>query len=312
MNIKKITAALASAALFTSLAATPIFAAPNQFDPGVRVFDKFNDEKTILQPDKGSYWWIDGQGTLPDGSAGRVRGTNNCDLQTCVSIQQDDEDSFVRLQTFPTTTTVNYTNANLSEQIDGADGDPIYGGQTYPGEWNPTPNHPVVLEATVRYGANFNMDGSGGAKGTAGVWLWSNPFSQGAPNPFAAYDGIGFNWVSNDSEILAGLGMMVTKGAYPVFFQPVTASINMNNWNDYKFVWSQDELGNQTVNFYINGAFQATAMLPSGMFTMQNMGLEVWADNQAYKPSQWPNYIQRIAVPEEKHFDINSVLIQKM
>lgn len=314
MSFKKVAATVASAVLLTGLVASPVFASQNVFNPGVYVFDDFNKEKTILQPEKGSYWWIDGQGTLPDGSAARVRGEDNCDLQTCVHLfdQDDNNEGFVRLQNFPTTTTVNYTNANLSEQIDGADGDPVYGGQAYPGEWNPTSNHPVVMEARMRFGPNFNIDGTGGARGTAGVWLWDAPFSQGAPNPFAIYDGIGFSWTSVDSEIMQGLTMMVTKGAFPVFVQPVSANININDWNDYKIVWSQDELGNQSVAYYINGIFQTSTSMPAGVFTLQNLGLEVWGDNQAYKPSEYPNYIQRVIIPEEKHFDLNSVLIMKM
>ncbi|OGG11808.1 hypothetical protein A2Z00_01955 [Candidatus Gottesmanbacteria bacterium RBG_13_45_10] len=288
-------------------------AAPNRFEPGTLVFDNFNKEKTILQPEEGSYWWIDGQGTLPNGDPARVRGEHNCELQTCVQIyRQEDGESYeaVRLTGYPTTTTANYTNANLSEGIDGADGDPVYGGQAYPGPWNPTPGHDVVVETHLKFGPNFHIDGSGGAKGTGGVWLWSNPFSQGAPNPFAIYDGVGFSWVSNDSEILQGMTMMVTKGAFPVYVNPVTG-ININDWNTFKFVWSQDVSGNQSVTYYVNGTQTGVAQLYAGVTTMQNMGLEVWLDNQAYKPSQYPNYIQRILIPEERHFDIDWVSISK-
>jgi hypothetical protein len=292
---------------------SPAFADHNTFNPGVSVFDNFDAKKSILQPKENAYWWIDGQGTLPDGSAARVRGENNCDLQTCIQIvkKDDNDDSFVRIKGSPTTTTTNYTNANMAEVVDGADGDPVYGGQTYSGPWTPSFNHPVTVETRMRFGSNFNQDGTGGAQGTAGVWLWSNPFSQGNQNPFSIYDGMGFSWDSADSETLQGLVISVTKGAFPVFAQPVTTPINMQDWNTFKVVWSQDLGGNQNVKFYLNGDLQAEANLVAGVTTMQNMGLEAWMDNQAFKPSQYPNYIQRIPITQDKQFDIDYVSIQK-
>ncbi len=315
MNIKHWVArsiTTVSAVMIASLSAvSPALALPNNFDRGVYVYDKFNNEDTILQPAEGAYWWIDGQGTLPNGDPARVRGEDNCDLQTCVQIVEEGEDGVVRLQGFPTTTTANYTNANLSEDIDGADTDPLYMGQAYPGPWNPSPGHSVTVEAKIKFGPNFNKDGSGGAKGTAGIWLWSNPFSQGAPDPFVIYDGIGFSWASQETEVAQGLTMTVLKGTFPVFSQPVLANINMNDWNTYKYVWSEDILGNQSVSYYINGAFQTTAPMIAGFTTVQDMGLEVWLDNQAFVPSQYPNYVQRIIVTEERHFDVDYVSIKK-
>jgi hypothetical protein len=245
-------------------------------------------------------------GTLSDGSAGRIR-EHDCDMQTCVQRIDDGTDQFLRIEDFPTTTTVNYTNANVSEDIDGADGDPIYGGQTYPGAWTPSYQHPVTVEARLRFSANYHKDGSGGAKGTAGLWLWNNPFSQGFSDPFSNYNGIGFSWASTDSVLVNGLNTTVVIGAKPVTFSPVLANININDWNTYKFVWSQDLLGNQYVTFYINGCVVGAATLPVGVLAQTHMGLEFWADDQQFTLSG----INKIPITEHQFIDMDYIAIQK-
>jgi len=286
--------------------ASPLHAA-STFNPGTYVYDDF--ETFVYQPNPGAYWWVDGQGTLPDGSWGRVRNENNCDLQTCISHITEGENGFMRIEGGPTTTVTNYTNVNFSEVVDGADGDPVYGGQTYHGPWNPTFLHPVVLEARVRFSPNFKKDGTGGAKGTAGIWLWNNPFSKQASDPFAIHDGIGFSWASVDSDIAQGLNITVVKGTLPVFFLPVLANINMNDWNTYKFVWSKDILGNQLVTFYINNTLVGLAPMVVGLTTMQDLGLEIWIDNQAFQLETLNGSL--VQIPESRYLDLDYVKIYK-
>jgi hypothetical protein len=310
-HIVQATTALATVAVSGVLSASAVIAAGPSFNPGVSVFDDFNERGTLMSPHEDGYWWIDGQGVDKDGNALRVRDNQACKLQTCVRIVQDSSvNDFVRLEGSPTTTT-HYVNANLADKVDGADTDPEYSGQTYPGDWNPSVGHPVTVEARVRFGENFNMDGTGGANGTTGIWLWSNPFSIGAANQHGAHDGIGFSWASADSEFAQGLTMTVVKGEFPVFLQPVTANININDWNTYKFVWSEDIVGNQSVSFYINGQHQGDAQMFAGATTVHNMGFEFWLDNLAFKPSQYPNFLQNIPITEERHIDLDQVSINK-
>jgi hypothetical protein len=303
--------ALATVAVSGMLSVSPIIAAEASFNPGVSVFDDFSNRNTLMSPHEHGYWWIDGQGVDKDGNPARVRDNQACKQQTCVKIMQDSSvNDFVRLEGVPTTT-LEYVNANLAEEVDGADTDPAYMGQVYPGDWNPSVGQPVVVEARVRFGENFNKDGTGGANGTTGIWLWNNPFSIQAPNQNAAHDGIGFSWASADSEVAQGLIMNVVKGEFPVFFQPVTADIDINDWNTYKFIWSEDIVGNQSVSFYINGEHQADAQMYAGFTTVENMAFEFWLDNLAFKPSQYPNFIQKTAVTEERHVDMDYVKIDK-
>src|SRR5258706_1244920 len=126
------------------LIASPVYADSQPvYNRGSFVSDNF--AKLYLKPNSKAYWYIENMGVLANGSEGRIRETY-CDLQTCVKPVKDEEndDKFVRLEVHPfTLTNSQYINANLSEDVDGADGDPVYGGQTYPGAWNPTVGHPV-------------------------------------------------------------------------------------------------------------------------------------------------------------------------
>jgi hypothetical protein len=286
-----------SVGLFNPVMATTLY------NRGIEVYDDFTH--LFTRPNPGAYWYIENMGTLADGTEGRVR-EEYCALQTCVRPVNDNGDQFVRLELFPTPANSNYHNANLSEDVDGADTDPVYQGRKYPGPWNPTFMHPVVVESRVRFGSMYHQDGSG-AHGTAGVWLWNNPFSQQFADPIASYDGIGFSWASQDSQVVNGLWTNVVKGAKPVVAGPVLVSVNINDWNVYKFVWSQDLTGNQTVTYYINNQIVGTAEMPAGVLTVKDMGLEVWADNQQFTVSG----LGRLQITEHQNIDIDYISIKK-
>ncbi len=275
------------------------------FNRGVSVFDDFNN--LYLRPDDKAYWYIEQMGTLANGSEGVAREVE-CALQTCVKSMHEDGEKFVRLEVHPHVLTNNqYTNANLSEDFDGADGDPVYGGQSYPGAYNPTVGHPIVVESRIKFSSNYKDDGSGGATGTAGILLWNNPFSQQAPfGGYSIYSELGFNWASNQSVFIDGLSAAFAKDGFPISFQDVAVS-NMSDWNVYKFVWSTDAEGNQGVDYFVNGTQVASTFIPSYL-GLHNLGLEVWNDNQVFTFSG----INKVSIPENQYIDLDYVDIYQM
>lgn len=295
-----------SAFLFVFAIANPILASglPSlaYYDEGTFVVDAFN--KLRIRPNPKAYWWLEHIGN--ENGVQTLAREVECAMQSCITIESEGWNKFLRLEMLANNNVDILTLVNFSENLDNYD-NPTPG--SLPGSWSPTLGHPVVFETKMRFSPNMGIDGSGGAVGAAGIWLWTNPFSQGVANPYEIYDGIGFNWTySFEGAFITGMNATVAKQAFPFYQYPIT-SINPSNWNTYKIIWSQtDAAGNQRVDFYINGSFLSTVNLTSGVLSTQNLSLEVWVDNQKLDSTG----IHRIAVPEDQYMDLDYVLISKI
>ncbi len=229
------------------------------------VFDNFNRVE-VKQPgdlDNDPYWWVVAAGD--DGPVPR-----NCSDASCVTAQRQGHTRFADLTLSPDQTPGNYTLAEISE---------LWSGFSYgtPTQWTPTPGHPVIMSVRARFSSGYNQDGTGGAVGSAGAWLWNSPFDWMSPEPFKPMDAIGFDWSQDGSILGAGLSMTVLQGTYPVYRQPVAIPVNIQNWNRYTNVWSVDGGGTQSVFFFVNGVLTGHTTLGS---PLSSLSVETWNDNQ--------------------------------
>lgn len=188
-----------------------------------------------------------------------------CGVDACAKVVGN----ALEVSIYPSTTAGVYTGTDVSE-VNLNQADP-----TETGPWNPEVDDPVVLEARVKWSGNFNPDGSG-AVGTSGVVLWNSAVSPFGPYP--SYDQIGFEWADNTilGGYLAGFTASAVVDLNP-FYVVRPASINLQQWNIVKLVWSVNASGQQSVTYYVNGSFIGTTVLP---VPLHNLSVEIWNDNQ--------------------------------
>jgi len=259
-------------------------------------FDNF--DQLILKPRNGYYWSVKEAGNL-NNLPGSIFD-KYCGFQSCVSIHKNHETSFVRLLTKPQPLDGIYTLGELSELPDGTS----YGT---PGRWDPTPNHPIIVTTRLRWSANHNEDGTGGAVGSGGVWLWSNPF--GAANPALVYDGFGFNWSEAGGLAAPGLNATLIRSEYPAYLKKAPI-INMQNWNEYTFIWSQDNAGNQNISYYLNSQFVGSTPVTGG--AMHNFSVEIWQDNLKAVFKDGALILDKVPVTQNQYFDIDFIGVAKI
>src|SRR5512141_2161636 len=124
------------------------------------VFDTFDEVivKDANDTDTDPYWWI-----IQNGDLGQYYAL--CGDASCTEALSETGTTFARLRLWPDATPGNLTVSEISELRTGYS----YGQ----GRWLPTPNHPIVATARVRFSPNYLEDGSGGAVGSAGFWLYN-------------------------------------------------------------------------------------------------------------------------------------------
>lgn len=258
------------------------------------LFDPFN--QLILRPDIGSYWWVKAGG-MQDGVETVVEN-QYCALQSCVTAEQEGLTKFVRVKLRPQSTAGFYTISELSELEDGKS----FGT---PGRWSPRPNHPVVMNFRMRFSENYHLDGTGGAVGSAGVWLWNNPF--GSENPFAIYSGFGFNWQTANGIVAHGVTATLVRSTFPVYVSSGNPQINPNDWNLYTIIWSETESGSQNLRFLVNGQEVGSTPMIGG--SMQDLSVEVWNDNQRAGILDGNFHLFFDPIPQDQYFDIDFISV---
>lgn len=226
--------------------------------------------KTIRQQPAGPWYVINwgSEGGQPQRWEGR-----ECGSDSCVRALSRGGDRFARLSVTPSESPGFYVNAELAERSTGYAADE-------PGTWEPSPGHPILLEAEVRWSPNHEVDGGGGAQGSSGIWLWNSPvdlYAQG----YADFQAIGLSWTSEGSAVLEGVEASVVRttpyGPLPVWSSAPRRPVDLQEWNEFGMLWSEDRSGRQTVRFSLNGESLGKASLeePFGA-----LSLELWSDNQ--------------------------------
>ena len=261
VGLRALVAVASSVAL--SLGATTPARAATIVGPNY-VYDNFSKVEVKAEGDfdNDPYWWV-----IAGGDDGPI--PRNCSDAACVTGKRQGGTRFADLSLTPDATPGNYTVAEISELRTGFS----YGAPT---QWAPTPGHPVILNTRARFGDNYGPQGTGGAVGSAGVWLWNSPmdFMQ---FQFYPVDAIGFDWVESTSIMGAGLNMTVFQGTYPVYRQQVPAWVDPGDWNSYTLVWNVAGNGTQSVLFFVNAALTGMSTLPT---PMGSLSVETWNDNQ--------------------------------
>lgn len=259
--------------------------------------DNFNH--LYLKPDARAQWWIINWGPGP-GYQDRVE--DYCGPTSCVTEIKDQVNHFARLSTH-TAPAGYFTNAELAEIHTGFPSE----GQ---GHWTPSVGQPVTLVTNVRWSSNYAQDGSGGAVGTNGVWLWNSPYDLQNYDPTASVTALGFNWAPSNAAggFLAGLKVNVFDQNIPYFINRPLQTVNMQDWVEFKLVWSVDGSGTQNVKFYINSENVGDFNLPRAF---SNLSLEAWNDNEDPQFDQTGLHINYAAIPSEQNFDISSISLRK-
>jgi hypothetical protein len=251
------------------------------------VFDNF-DVVQIKQPDNTGddpYWWI-----IQNGGEQQYYATEKVGKTT-----------FARLRLFHDTTPGDYVSSEISEMRTGYS----YG---LPARWLPVVGHPVVAVARVRFSPNYHQDGSGGAVGSAGFWLW-NSYVDLVTQTMHPVTSLGFSWAEQGSVGgYSGLGMSVVQDTYPVYVQPVTRTVRMNDWMLWTMVWSVDSAGAQSVRYWIDGHLVGETTLDS---PLPALSITLWNDNQYPTILEDGSLTVAYHNPSNQRFDIDMVAVAR-
>ncbi len=229
------------------------------------VFDNF-DEVVVKDPSNTSdvpYWWI-----IQNGDLGQYYAS--CGDASCVTAMQEHHTTFARLQLQPDATPNDFISSEISELRTGYS----YGQ----GRWLPTPGHPVIATARVRFSPSYHVDGSGGAVGSAGFWLY-NSYIDFPNQTIQPIKSLGFGWGEQGTSggALEGLRTMVLQDSVPVYNNPVNPEVDMSDWMMWQMIWSATRNGKQEVLFLVNG-------WPAGHVVLQDplpaLSITFWSDNQ--------------------------------
>jgi hypothetical protein len=265
-----------------------------------KFWDNFNH--TYLQPDARAKWWII--------NAGYDSTTNSqgffedfCGPSSCFVNMSETGDQFARLQLNPNNTPGYFVNVDVAEEHTG-----------YPSEientWLPTVERPVEMVSRVRWSDTYNQQGTGGARGTNGVWLWDSPYDFANYDPEAPINAFGFNYAPSDTlaGFAAGLKLTVMSFGFPVVLTDVPVSIDMQEWNEFKFLWSVDASGTQSLNLLVNGVDAGTYVLP---YALPALSTEIWQDNEFASFNEFGGVnISYDVIPAEQNFDISEYSVR--
>jgi len=281
------------AVVLLALVAVPVAAANSQPDI---VFDNFNVVR-IKQPDNTSnnpYWWI-----IQNGDNQQYYAT--CGEASCTTAERERKTTFARLRLFHDPTPDDYVSSEISEMRTGYS----YG---QPARWLPIVDHPVVAVARVRFSPNYHQDGSGGAVGSAGFWLW-NSYVDLVNQTMHPVTSLGFSWAEQGSVGgYSGLGMSVVKDTYPVYVQPVTKTVRMSDWMLWTMVWSVDSAGTQSVRYWIDGRQVGETTLAS---PLPALSITFWNDNQYPTLLEDGTLIVAYHNPSDQRFEIDMVTVAR-
>lgn len=270
-----------------------------QLDYHLDTFDKL-----VMRPNPGAYWWVSHYGPDENGQLSFAENVE-CAVGSCVKVVKDgflNLNRFVRLELDEHPYAGVFTVAELSELKNGV------AEPNVPGRWNPDPYHPVILNYRLRFSDVYRRDGTGDAVGSVGVWLWNNPFGQTEVDPFEIYSGFGFTWQQDEGLAAQGLNATLVRSTLPVYVAPAPA-ININDWNIYTVVWSEDTSGEQTISFFVNANYVGSTPMIGG--SLEDLSLEIWVDNQKFEFDPVTGGANLVLEPiiEKQYVDIDYIFV---
>lgn len=262
------------------------------------VLDDFS-KLHIKKPDHSTedlYWWIINNG------AGQ-QYYNNHGNASSIKASNAGADEFARLE-------IEHDAAN--EPWDGAEyiGTEISEYQTMysaalPGRWLPTLDHPVIITAQVRFSANYLADGSGGAVGSAGMWMWN---SYPDPQTYVPIQAFGFQWLQQGSVGgMDGLQLTAAQDSYPIYSQLISPTLDLTAWHTWSLEWAETATGEQTLAWRLDGELLGETTLT---YPYAALSLTLWNDNQHPVLTETGDMIIVFSNPAAaQDFDINWVEI---
>jgi len=237
---------------FSFIATPQVAAQPVQKHGGTIVenFDRPLQYRLPGVPSRYDWWIIDDENGVQNYG-------HPCDPKgiSCVTWMHEHGDSFARLTINPDPNppaVLGYNNVELSElQTE-------FSYNLGKERWCPSPHHEIVWTERMRFGANYGEDGSGGATGSSGNWLW-NSYPQEVNgnvvlNPVTA---VGFAWGEQGTAfgLLDGLAVEVLKDNQPLYFNKVRAPqtpLVMSDWMTWTTTWYRLPSGQDRVTFEVS------------------------------------------------------------
>jgi hypothetical protein len=253
------------------------------------------DQLVVHQPgDTNVPYWV-----IINGDQGQAYA--NCDDAGCVTAEKQGQTTFARLQLKPDQTPSNYLGAEISELQTGY--------STGQGRWLPTVGHPVIATARVRFSNNYHADGTGGAVGSAGFWMWNsflNLSGNGNPVPIEAF---GFNWSEQGSWLgqVDGMQVLAMQDNAPIYYQRATA-MHLNHWMRWTLIWSVDRAGQQRVRYLLDGQIIGAVTLTRAYAPLS---FTFWNDNQfvGLDPQTGEITVDYHQPTAPQNFEVDSVLV---
>lgn len=258
------------------------------------VFDTF-DEVIVKDPgdtDLDPYWWI-----IQNGDLGQYYAL--CGDASCTSALSENGTTFARLQLQPDATPGNLTISEISELRTG-----YSSGQ---GVWLPTPDHPVIATARVRFSPNYVEDGSGEAVGSAGFWLYNSyiDFPNQTLQPIKAL-GLAWGEAGSGAGDFDGLHVMVLRDNVAVYNKTVRPAVDMSDWMTWQMKWSAGANGKQDIRFWVDDKPVGHVVLHD---PLPALSLTFWIDNQFVQDLSDPLSAEFHNPAADQYFDIDSVEI---
>ena len=260
------------------------------------VFDTF-DEVVVKDPgdtDLVPYWWI-----IQNGDAGQYYAL--CSDASCTEALSESVTTFARLHLWPDATPGNMTISEISELRTGYS----YGQ----GVWLPTPDHPIIATARVRFSPNYLEDGSGEAVGSAGFWLYNSyiDFPNQTLQPIKA---LGFAWgeAGSGGGDFEGLHVMVLRDNAAAYNKTVRPAVDMSEWMTWEMKWSASANGKQDIRFWVDGKPVGHVVLHE---PLPALSLTFWIDNQFVADLSDPLSAEFHNPTADQYFDIDSVEIHQ-
>ncbi len=276
------------------------------------VTEQFNQPIQYKQPGVPSnyYWWA------IDDSDGQQYYGNPCDPQNvaCLTRIVQDGEKFARLSIGHDLTPQGYNNVEFSELQTG------YVYHQGLERWSPTVDHPVIFTETVKFGPNYNENGTGGAIGSAGGGLWNSyvDFPNSTLHPITAF---WWGWAEQGMAFgqLEGLSLSVFNENNLLYFQKVTAPLDMHDWMTWVESWKALPNGKQEISFTVfqNGHLYTVGnthdFYPDGVGPLPALSVTNWNDNQFVNDfDQFGNPIvvfHNPAVGQTDYWDLNGITV---
>lgn len=247
--------------------------------------------------------------TKPDST---VIGTNT----ECLTHEGSGGSAFMRLslKANPGWQTFDYNDIALTDSNDGF-------SYSLPKRWLPEVGRPVTVTAKMRWDEHYHADGTGGFRGSSGVYLWNMPadYVAGVLHPPKAF---GFELLPTDAGAadpkLVGLGASTIALDEPEAGQQLVyrldqfdrfqvLDVNINEWNDYKFEWSVDSEGVQHVNYWVGDRYIGEKTLDEAF---PALSLEIWNDNYWVTPGVEGTFsVGTNQIVQEQNLDVQSINI---